>query len=170
MKLAILFWFYSDLDVCQNRLEILRVLNKDVSVFGLFAGALHETADAERSLGGLFDDFYAFEGERDSGWKWRNGDLIIADWFRKRGHSLEWDTIVVVQWDMLILGPIKSVFSMLKPGEALFSGLRPATEVAEWWPWLEAGDPAVQRDLQAFLRRIELDHNYRGILWCCLFI
>jgi hypothetical protein len=170
VKLAILFWFYKDIDLCRNRLEILRALNKNVPVFGLFGGAPNEAANVERSLGGYLDNFYVFEDERDDFWKWKNGDLIIADWFRKRGRFLDWETIIVVQWDMLILGPVKSVFSMLKPGEALLSGLRPAAEVAKWWMWIDVGDPEVERDLQDFIKRLKLDYNYHGDLWCCQFI
>ena len=170
VKLAILFWFYSSIDLCKNRLEILRALNKDTPIFGLFGGAPNEATNFERSLGGLLDDFYVFADERDSGWKWRNGDLMIADWFRRRGRCLDWDTIVIVQWDMLILGPVQSVFSMLKPGEALFSGQRRVAEVAKWWWWIETGGSEVQLDLQAFINRLKRDYNYHEDLWCCIFI
>jgi hypothetical protein len=170
VKLAILFWFYCNIDLCRNRLEILRDFNKDIRIFGLFGGLRSDAENVERSLDGLLDDFYVFDGERDEWWKWHNGDLMIADWFRKRGHCLAWDTIIVVQWDMLILGPVESVFSMLKPGEALLSGLRPLAEVAKWWMWTDVNDPEVQRDLRAFIRRLEREYNYQGDLWCCLFI
>lgn len=166
MKLAILFWFYRDIDVCKNRLEILRALNNGIPIFGLWGGSPDQAEDVRSNFDGLLDDFYSFAATQDNGWKWKNGDLMIADWFAQRGRHLQWDTIIVVQWDMLILAAIRSVFGMLKHDEMLLSGFRPASEVTQWWPWLNPENT----DLQQFVTLLKSDFNYLGPLWCCLFI
>jgi len=167
MKLAILFWFYKDLDVCASRLAALRTRNRGVPIYGLFGGDSGDVAEARRRLGHRMDDFYAFSGGGDARWRWQNGDRMLAVWHVERGCRLAWDTIVVVQWDMLVLGSVARIFSMLKPGEALFSGLRSVSEVAGWWPW--ANGPHRQ-DMDALAERLRREFGYGGDLWCCLFI
>jgi hypothetical protein len=53
----------------------------------------------------------AYPGDRDRRWKWRNGDVLITDWFAGRGESLSWDTLVVAQWDMLVFAAVDQLFS-----------------------------------------------------------
>jgi hypothetical protein len=85
MKLAILFWFYKEFDTCAERLDILRRLNPDTPIYGLYGGA-PEAADAVRArLGDWLDDFYAFPRPRTPHWKWLNGDRLIASWMQARG-------------------------------------------------------------------------------------
>jgi len=40
MKLAVLFWFYKEPEICHNRLEILRQHNPTVPIYGLYGGDL----------------------------------------------------------------------------------------------------------------------------------
>ncbi len=170
MQIAVLFWFYKDFDVCENRLAALRANNPGIRIYGLYGGDPGEAGEAERRLGRWFDDFYAFAEERDPHWKWQHGDALIAAWHRDRGHALAWDSLVIVQWDMLMLAPISRLFATLQPGQILFSGLRPAREVEGWWGWLNGADPDKRADRDAFLAYLEDTHGYRGELLCCLFI
>jgi len=167
VKLAILFWFYKDIDLCENRLRSLRHFNPDVPIYGLYGGPPADAAMAERRLGRFLDDFYAYDGPPDPKWRWRNGDLLIAAWFSATQSRLAgWDSVFIVQWDMLVLGPVSRLFHMLRPGQVLFSGLRPASEVEAWWGWLKPASPAPE----AFRARLRGDFGYRGELWVCLFI
>ena len=124
--------------------------------------------EAERQLGSLMDDMYVFEGNQEARWKWRNGDLVLADWHKNRGNALPWDTIVVVQWDMLVLGPVDQVFGMLRPDEVLLSGLRPVAEVKAWWPWVR--QPELQREFNEFLEYMRSQYGFADAPLCCLFI
>lgn len=169
-RLAVLFWFYKDLETCAERLRQLRRRNPGLPVYGLWGGAPEEAAAVRRAVGGLLDDLYVFPEERPALWKWQHGDRLIAAWHRDRGHALAWDSVVLVQWDMLILKPIRRAFAMLQPGQVLFSGLRPESEVAGWWAWVKGDDPAKAADLAAFRARLARDWGYGGPLWCCLFI
>jgi len=170
MKLAILFWFYKELDLCESRLVLLRLLNPRLEIFGLYGGPSDGAAEAERRLGKHLDDFYAYQGAENAAWRWRNGDRLIAAWHGERGRSLSWDTIIVAQWDALFLRPVRSLFRTLKPGEALFSGLRPESEVEQWWPWMMRKRVNFRADAQAFRARLRKQYGYRQELWCCQFI
>lgn len=170
MNLAFLFWFYKDLDVCENRLSALRAKNPNSRIYGLYGGDPAKADVAQARLGRWLDDFYAFQDDRDAHWKWRHGDQLIAAWHRDRGHALPWDSLIVAQWDMLLLAPAKRLFPTLKPGEALFSGLRPAREVEGWWGWLSGVDPDKRADRDAFRAYLKTEHGYQDEFLCCLFI
>ena len=86
-RVAVLFWFYRDLPVCRNRLDLLRRDNPDASIFGLYGG---DPLDAERfrlALEPDLDDFWAFDQPVSSKWKWLNGDLMLAAWYEARAEA-----------------------------------------------------------------------------------
>ncbi|MEE7479145.1 class I SAM-dependent methyltransferase [Methylobacterium hispanicum] len=169
-RLAVLFWFYHEPEICAARLRHLRALNPDTPIYGLFGGSLSDAAAIAAQLGTLLDDLYVYGEERDPVWKHRHGDQLIAAWHRDRGRQLVWDTLVVVQWDMLVLRPLAELFGSLRTGEALFSGFRPAAEVADWWGWLNPRNPERVVDRDAFQNYLRDRQGYEGPLWCCLFI
>jgi hypothetical protein len=170
MRLAVLFWFYKAFDVCAQRLASLRQLNPESPIYALYGGPADRADEAQRLLGGLCDDLYVYPGNEDPYWKWLNGDQLIAAWARERGVTLEWDTVVVVQWDMLILEPLSAMLADLQAGEALFSGFRSLDEVSAWWGWAGAHDPEKRALLLQFREFLRGTYRYEGPVWCCLFI
>jgi hypothetical protein len=149
-RVAILFWFYRDLRLCRNRLELLRRENPTTPVFGLFGG---DPDDADRYAAALdLDDFWAFDRPMPSKWKWRHGDLMLAAWYEARGRDLEWDHVFVAQWDMLLLEPLDRLLPPLAPGDVLLSAVRPVADVEDEWVWTRGGHRA---DFEAFLAGLE---------------
>ena len=169
-KLAVLFWFYKEPHICENRLKLLRKYNPDMPIYGLYGGDPQEASDYEQLLARYLDDFYVFGQERDSQWKWLHGDLVIADWYSRRGHQLSWDTIVVVQWDMVVYGPIQKVFSMLQRDQVLLSGLRPIDEVEQQWSWTSPDYPDRRAEYLRFLDRVQKHFDFDSRPLCCLFV
>jgi hypothetical protein len=170
MKLAILFWFYKEPDVCQNRLEILRQHNPLTPIYGLYGGDLAEADHYCSVLSPYLDDFYAFAEAKDSYWKWIQGDLMINQWFRDRGYKLEWDTIIIVQWDMLVFGAVEQLFATLAPNQILLSGLRPIGEVEQDWQWTSPKIPALRERYLEFCEYIHKTYDYKQNPLGCLFI
>lgn len=170
MQLCILFWFYKDFGLCAERLASLRRLNPGVPIYGLYGGPPAGAEEACAPLRDRLDDLYAFPEARDGHWKWLNGDRVLAAWMRDRGAELAWDTLVLVQWDMLVAAPVRELFGGLRQGEAFFSGFRPMAEVSHWWGWAKGHDPEKAGMLGAFQALLRGEYGYGGPLWCCLFI
>jgi hypothetical protein len=144
-RVGILFWFYCDLPVCRNRIEILRRENPGLPVFGLYGGDLQHAAQFEEALGPLLDDFWAFDRAESSKWKWLNGDLMIAAWYEARGRELEWDHVFVAQWDLLVLQPLERLLPPLEPDQLLLSAVLPVSAVEPAWVWSRGGHEAEYR-------------------------
>ncbi len=170
MNLAILFWFYKEPEVCENRLRILKKYNPDLKVFGLYGGnkdAVHEYQDR---LAGYLNDFYVFTANSDEDWKWINGDLMILDWYEKRGKDLNWDSIVVIQWDMLVFNSFLNQFQGLKKDQIFLSGLRILDkEIENDWDWTRP-DRKYRENYLNFLEYVKKNYNYNEQPLCCLFI
>jgi len=98
---------------------------------------------------------------------------MIARWYRERGRQLPWDTVVVVQWDMLLMGALEELFAALKKDELLLSGLRPVREVEDWWFWPDHGSPrdgSTKAKYRLFLEHVRDRYGYDAEPLCCLFI
>ena len=173
MRLAALFWCYKDPALCRDRLELLRRNDPEVRIYVLFGGDPAEAPAFEAALGPLADDVFVFDdppppgveegAERFRGgehWKYYYGDLLLAAWYRERGHALEWDTVAVLQWDMLVYGKLSETFACLGQDEALFSGLRPIREVEDRWAWVAPSQPRERRMYEDFLEHVRERYGY----------
>ena len=170
MKLAILFWFYKEPEVCKNRLEILRQHNPKTLIYGLYGGKPEEAGEFELMLAPYLNDFYAFTKDKDSLWKWLQGDLLLTHWYRERGKDLDWDTVLIVQWDMLVFGAVDQLFSMLQKNQILLSGLRPIAEVEHEWSWVSPKVLDRRQQYLEFLEHIRQTYHYNQDPLGCLFI
>jgi len=166
MKVDVLFWFYKDFATCRERIQSIRMLNDGVAVFALYGGPLAEAETARSAVRDLVDDFYVYPHAKDPLWKWRHGDRVLSAWYSERGRHLTWETIFVMQWDMLILDPLEKLFAGLQPQEILLSGFRPFHTVSPWWSWSDPDDA----DVGSLRRLLREKHNYDGELFVCLFI
>jgi hypothetical protein len=149
---------------------MLRKLNPTISIFGLYGGSIEESFIAERELGVLLDDFFCYPHSKDRNWKWRNGDLLINEWFQARGQFLTWDTIIVVQWDMLLLGNVAELFSELRKDEILLSSLRPVEDVMSHWFWVSREQPVAYSMFESFHHHIENQYGLGQSILACHFI
>jgi hypothetical protein len=59
--------------------------------------------------------------------------MLISRWFTERGYSLTWDSILIIQWDMLVFAPVETLFGHVKKDELLLPGMRPAEDVNASW-------------------------------------
>ncbi|MBE9167391.1 hypothetical protein IQ238_07575 [Pleurocapsales cyanobacterium LEGE 06147] len=171
MKLAILFWFYKEPQICKNHLELIRRYNATISIYGLYGGELEDADKYKLILGEYLDDFYIFSQNKSSSWKWHLGDLLITDWYSQRGKDLWWDTIVIIQWDMLVFGSIYELFSMLQKDSILLSGLIPIKEIENRWIWTSTRIvPEIREQYLEFLNYVKEKYSYNQEPFACLFI
>jgi len=175
MKLDILFWCYKEVEICVDRLQLMRHYNPDTPIYVLFGGEHADAPRFENELRPYFDDFYVFPEQKDPFWKWRYGDVLISRWFSDRGYELKWDSILVIQWDMLVFAPVATLFGQLRMNELLLPGLRPAKDVDASWDDPESYAfvfnrpeyPNYYDEYTAFLSEYELSEQD---VWCCAFI
>ena len=168
--LAILFWFYDHLEVCVDRVRLLRELNPDCKIYGLFGGLHENAARFSGSLTPYLDHFYTFPLDWPPLEKWRNGDLMIAQWFRDAGTELEWDTLIVAQWDMLILEPVEKLFRELKKDELYVSSVQPIERIERRWFWTAPWNPPARRTYEEFLSHIRGLTPEPPEILACLFV
>lgn len=168
MQLGVLFWFYRDVAVCRNRLRLLRRQNPELPIYGLYGGPPELTSTFAEHVGPLLDDFWAFDEQRDTDWKWRHGDLMVARWHAARGKDLAWDSVFLAQWDMVVTERLATVLPQMAPGEMLLSGLRPVREVTAWWRWTRWEE--TRAEYEALLERVTARHGAVSDPQCCQFI
>jgi hypothetical protein len=168
MQLAILFWFYKEPGICQNRLELLRKYNPSSKIYGLYGGDVNLKHLFAKKLSRYLDDLFCFESNSDPSWKWQNGDLLITEWYRQRGRDLPWDSIVIAQWDMLIFAPVDKIFSTVPEGQILLSGLRSIEREAKDWVWVTS--PEGKKEYNRFLNHVRKHYNYNDDPIFCIFI
>jgi len=172
MKLAIIFWFYKEPEICLNRLKLIKKHNPNSKIFGLYGGDKKDVSKYKSKLGEYLDDFYITTlHNKSKEYKWIHGDLMILDWYQNRGINLEeWDSVAVVQWDALILGNIKKQLSGLKRGEIFISGTRILDNYIEGkWSWTKKGNKE-RKNYQKFREYVKKEYNYSNKLLCSLFI
>ncbi|HEY5024078.1 MAG TPA: hypothetical protein VII76_03810 [Acidimicrobiales bacterium] len=167
MQLGILFWFYRDVVVCENRLRLLRHRNPGVPVYGLYGGPRHDEHRFATALGPLLDDFWAYPEDRDEAYKWRHGDIMLSRWFTGRGETLAWDSVFLAQWDVVVVSPIEKLLPPMGVGDMLISGVRPIREVEAWWQWMR-GD--AHREYETFLAHVASRVGPVEDPMCCQFI
>jgi len=170
--LAILYWFYKEPEVTKNHLELIRKNNPNVKIFGLFGGEPDESNDYKELLGDLLDDFWLYEGTygTDSYSKWVHGDLMLLDWYDKRGRDLGWDSIATVQWDMLLFTDIRKIVPGLNKNQIYFSGYRELDDAVEnRWSWTKP-DGKHRQDYLDFCDFVDKEYGYKSRLKICLFI
>jgi hypothetical protein len=167
VRLGILFWFYRDVAVCQNRLRLLRRRNPGVPVYGLYGGPRRDAARFSAALGSLLDDFWAFPDDHSTQWKWRNGDIMLSRWFTARGETLQWDSVFLAQWDLVVVSPLATLLPPMGVGDMLISGVRPVREVESWWQWMR---PEPRREYDAFLAHVASRQGPVDDPLCCQFI
>src|SRR5262245_4307143 len=168
MDLAVLFWFYKQVDVCENRLALLRQRNGDLRVYGLYGGDAGDAPGFEARLGTQLDDFY-MAPPADAEWKWLNGDLMLLEWYERRGRDLAWDQIAVVQWDLLVLDAIHRQLPGMEAGEIFLSGLSALdAEVERNWYWTR--DPARRPNYLQFRQYVRDHYGHDREPRFCFFI
>lgn len=159
MNLALLFWFYKDIDICKNRLELIRKHNPDIKIYGLYGGDHAEAHTFDTGLSSYLDDFYTCPYQ-DSYWKWRHGDLTILDWYEKRGKNLDWDSVCIIQWDLLVFDNIRTQFSDIKKDELYVTAYGELEERhEEQWDWT-ASNSKERPDYIAFREYIKETYGY----------
>jgi hypothetical protein len=167
-RLAILFWWYKEPEICADRLRLLRRLNPDLPIYGLYGGP-PQSGNVSTCMPSLLDDDWAYAEDRSAEWKWHHGDLMLSAWYRERGMKLAWDTLVIMQWDMLALAPLRRIFGNVARDEIFLPGLRAIEEVGPHWWWTRPGTPQ-HDEFMRFREMMAARYGFKGPYLACQFV
>jgi hypothetical protein len=170
--LAIIYWFYKEPKVTKNHLELMRSHNRERKIFGLFGGDPKEADSYHRLLGDLLDDFWVYPGTYGTKKydKWMHGDLMLLDWYDKRGRGLSWWGVAIIQWDVLLFDDVANLTPGIQAGQVYFSGFRNLDqEIESRWSWTRPGS-IYRDDYITFRAYVTRAFGYEGHLKCCLYI
>ena len=165
-KRIILFRYHKDLEVCRNHLNLLKKLNPEVPIYGLFGGKKDEFKGFAKGLQDLLENNYIILVE-DGEWKWKHGDLAIRQWYLDYGNKLDFDVLYFIEWDMLLFAPLSEIYSHVPDSGVGLTGLRPLREVEDKWNWV-AKEPA-RSEWLALLEYVKNDFSYKQKPYGCLF-
>lgn len=107
----ILFRYHRAYDVCVQTLQLLRKLNPDTPIHGLYGGN-DLLEDIPSELTSLLDSNWAIPID-DFYYKWKNGDLCVRWWFREKGRDISFDHAYFLEWDMLLFKPLSVIYGPL---------------------------------------------------------
>jgi hypothetical protein len=168
LNMAIVFWCYKDVDVCISRIKQLQQQNPTTKIYALYGGPHNEANIFKNALNTYIDDFYIHSSE-DSHWKWINGDLVLTDWFKDRGSKLQWDSVAIIQWDMLLFDSVDALFPKIKKNEIFLSGERKMDAAfSENWLWSSSQKPHHKKFL-AFKKHVAEYYQHTKPLRACVF-
>lgn len=133
MKQIVLFRFHRSADVCLNRIHLLNKYNPGIEIYGLYGGEKNASF-YKNKLKDHLEHFYSVN--KPEGWNWKNSDLAVRMWFKEYGKTVEFDTLHLIEWDMLLLDSLGSIYKQVPQGGIALTGLRPLREVDDKWDWL----------------------------------
>lgn len=161
------FRFHRDPLISRVRVGLLRRLNPGVGVHGIFGGGGGVREAACRATGrrllGL-DTLYC--SPRDGHWNWKNGDLVLLDWYREHGHRLSFDVLHLVEWDLLLTEPLDRLYASVPPEAVGLTALTPLSVIGGDWRWLAGRDEA--REWRELLGYARTAFGYDGTPYGCL--
>lgn len=153
---VLLFRFHDHFAVCENRLALLRALNPGCPIHGIYAGPPEHWPQA-RTL--PFDALVRWR-EKIPLRRWRFGDLAVACWYRKIGRRMDFQRAIVLEWDLVLLAPVRALYGETTPGIAVADPRSLEQRRAEGWPWLV--DPANAPEWEALQAWGRTEHQWNG--------
>jgi len=91
-------------------------------------------------------------------WKWKNGDLVVRQWFLDRGKDIPFDMVHLIEWDMLLCDSVENIFKTVPGGCMGLAGLMPLREIQERWIWSSHG--TYKEELKQLLSRVKERYQY----------
>ncbi len=165
MERIVLFRFHAYPAVCRNRLQLLRLFNPGISIFGLYGGPDRGLPRFRRALGDDLEHLFAIP-DRPGDWKWRHSDLALSLWYREFGHRLSFDTLHLIEWDMLLLDSLAGIYRGIDPRGLGLSRLVAIKEVEQKWWW--ACRSPWREELKELLALVRRDYGYDQEPFSCI--
>ncbi len=148
--------------MCRSRIALLRALNPSVPIYGLFGGSKLERSVAKM----LLDLEGLYVSTRPERWNWQHSDLAVAAWYREVGSRVPFDVAHVIEWDLLLLAPLQSLYAHVPQDTVGLTALTPVSVLEHEWTWLRREES--RREWDTLLSRARADWGYNDVPHGCL--
>ena len=134
MDRIILFQYHKKPIVCRDRLLQLKYFNPGIKIYGIYGGEESNFLKYKKYLDPFFEHNYCLKG-RSNYWKWKNNDLCARLWYKDVGRKLEFDMLHVIEWDLLLFGPLNDIYRKIEKNSIGLTALTPLKNVEDKWDW-----------------------------------
>lgn len=135
MERIIVFRYHRDSLLCKNRLRLLKKYNPDTKVYGLYGGDEKKFQKYERNLKPYLEDNFCIQDKKQE-WKWMNGDLALAQWYRHVGKNIPFSGVVLYEWDILLFDSIDNIYKNIPEESNGVTMLTPLSVMEKDWQWV----------------------------------
>lgn len=161
MKRIILLRFHKDLEIVQNRIDILHHFNSELQIYGLFGGNKDELTQYRKNLHGL--EHIHFLNITDREIKWKFSDVSILRWYQEFGRNLDFDILYTIEYDLVILSKLTELVPVSGSQIAL-TGLINLSDIREKWDWLT--DTPHKEESQEFMTFMRNNYSINSFFAC----
>ncbi len=133
-RAALLFRFYAHIELCRERLNLMRHLNPALPIYRLYGAPKEHPVACQRALARDLDGIWLIPIE-DANWKWLHEDLTVREWLRTDGYKLDFDRIYDHVYDLLLTKPSDVLIPTVHGRTIALSGLKLLRDVRERWHW-----------------------------------
>jgi hypothetical protein len=155
-KTIIIFRFHKEPRICLNRIELLKLYNPDIPVYGIYGGNEDDFHEFDELLSKNLAGIYRIRDKTDE-WKWKNFDLALREWYNDYGKDIDFDIACAVEWDLLIFGSLNEIYAEINEGELGITGLTPLSSVENQWFWTTG---ALRDEYAKLIEYVRKTYNY----------
>ncbi|MBN2349206.1 MAG: hypothetical protein JXJ22_10230 [Bacteroidales bacterium] len=157
MKRIITFRYHNNIERNFNFLQLLKQLNPDIEIYGVFGGTEELYNQSKEQLNKVLTHNY-YVDKKDNEWKWRYSDLVYQLWYRDVGHKVKFDYMHSIEWDLLLLDSLDNLYSHVPQDSVAVSGLIPLEKIIDKWFW--TSDEGQKKDWYTLMEYFKTTLNY----------
>lgn len=140
MKRIVLFRFHKHIPICRNKLQLLKLFNPDIEIYGLFGGRKSEVLRFEKAFENELRHVY-YVRRKNVWWKAFSFDIAMRYWFNDYGHKIDFDVLHIIEWDILLFNSLDKIYKNIPTSKIALTALVPMNQIwGRWWwtkmePW-----------------------------------
>jgi len=157
MKRIVLYRYYHKLENNKQLIKFLKFLNPGIEIYGLFGGSEDQYNEATEFLKDELTHNYLIK-DKDTNWKWKNGDMTYQLWYNDFGHTIDFDFMHAVEWDLLYFEPLDKLFEHVPVDSLGVTGLIPISKIKDRWFWIT--DPSYHEEWLQMIDFFKKKYNY----------
>jgi hypothetical protein len=134
MKRIVVYRYYHKFENNRHLLKFLKHTNPGLEIYGLFGGAEEQFEEATAYLKDELTHNYLIK-EKDTEWKWKNSDMTYQIWYNDFGHTVDFDVMHAIEWDLIYFQPLDKIFAHVPENSLALTGLIPLKKIQNEWYW-----------------------------------